>query len=493
MRRNITAYRQVTKVVERNDNESYLPELISAGIKTADFIVKQNAQASLLDKTSQAQADLNKLDQEFRLNNSTNPVTTSPEYQEARAEIFKKYEEDLSPYIAFEWQNNKKKLENKSDVANASWALAQTHTNTVLSVKSAMKADVKQAYFEGQNISADNISEAMASFALSKERLVNFARGNLSEVETKQLLDSYDSDVLKSVISGVIEQDTTKARALMQTDEIKKSLDLDSYKILEKTIKRTEKINEIENKKAQSVNEDGLVSFIFDNKNTYENRLKIDSMELNGEISSKVASMARRVISSEKNLHAITKNPVKEEILTQMYDLNAISDVSSEKYLEGISNLRAKILKEHENGNLNSYDIQTINKQLTSATSKKLSDATASYANNIKNIKNTFENSLPPEKVGMAVRLFFDKTKDSELSEEKQAEVANTVINEVRGHIDNEKVQKRLSVLSAVGMATDEEFLKSIGKDVNFVNSIAKKYNKTYDEVIKALKDRANR
>ena len=253
------------------------------------------------------------------------------------------------------------------------------------------------------------------------------------------------------------------------------------------------KATSVLSRKTQSKNESDLVSFIFENSNVFENRLAIDEMEVNGKISSKTARMARRVITSQKNIDAVTSNPVKEEIIASMYDLNATSDTPPEKYLTGISNLRARVLEEHDKGLLSASDVKVINQQITSATSKKLSDATAAYSSGIADVKNRFENSLPPEKVLMAARLYFDKTVDKDLSKEKSLELADKVIHEVRGHIDNEKVKAREATLLAVEKPSDDVFLKSIGRDTDFVNSLAKKYNKTYEEVLSALRKRANR
>jgi hypothetical protein len=219
-------------------------------------------------------------------------------------------------------------------------------------------------------------------------------------------------------------------------------------------------------------------------KSYYDKRLEIDKLEFSGAVSSDTAAQARRVLTSQKELDAVTSTPVIAEIVTSIYDLNAVADTNAAEYLEGVKNIQNRILEEQALGNISATDVTKLNNQMKTLTSAKMADATKAVGYDFYDANEKFT-KLPPEYRGTATRQLFYDTVGQELTPEQYTTKANKIIDDIN-------VKRRADAMKVVNRVTsdDNQFLKSKGYTNADVAETARKYGITEAEVIKRLRSK---
>lgn len=203
----------------------------------------------------------------------------------------------------------------------------------------------------------------------------------------------------------------------------------------------------------QRINQDNFeseaLSYVTGNY-SYADKIKyIDEMELNGNISESYASKLRRGIRSEnpaKN-NSISNAQSMSDILQQVYDLNENAQDDTE-YLQGIKNVRENILNLQQQGLISSKDANSLNKQMDTATRKKIAEATNNWASGLGEARKYIENTLPPELRAEAVRNVFYATNEQNTDDMDKKQIKelyyNTAVNVVSELQQNNR-QKALS------------------------------------------------
>lgn len=211
----------------------------------------------------------------------------------------------------------------------------------------------------------------------------------------------------------------------------------------------TQLMREYEENVKQNKGEDEATKYIYGNT-TYDDKLKyINEQEFLGNISEKFAQQARRNIKQFKpnNQRTISAAQSIDEILRRAYDLNE-SGASDEDYLKGIRNIRNDILAMHDNGDISTADAIKMNNQLSTATNKKVSEATSTVATGYGSAKDYIDKVLPPELRAEAIREVFYDTADRDTStmDKKQLQQLyyNSAIKAVK-KINNDNRQKAMS------------------------------------------------
>lgn len=478
--RDINNFREVTQVVAKNPNT-----LLSAGAEIGAEIMRQGQEAKINENLSKAQIDLSALETKYQTDFESDPLGGMEEYKQNRQAIFDNLGEQISPLYRKYWNDASRKITLQNDATQQGWALKQTRVNTVKAINQSMKNNFLQANIDGQKFGTSDESEigAYINFENSKSALSAWGNKNVGETTTTSMLSDYGKDYVKSFISGVADSNPEKAAQLLASDQIKGMFKSDEIDTMENVVRKSAKRKEIGSLWDEMQNEDKATEIVSAEEGDYfSKRLEIDTMEMKGQISTTTAEKARRVLTSQKNVDNVTSTPAMAEIVNQMYDLNAVADTSSEDYLNGVQNIRNRILTDQEKGKLTPQDAQKLNGQLRTLTAQRTAQATQSVAMGFYESNQKF-NNLPPEYRGEATRQLFYKSQGQDFTPEQFDAEANKIVDNINKGIRQETV-KRLDKINA----PDEDFLKSIGASVDDVKETAKIYGISEQEVIQRLK-----
>lgn len=489
--RDLTTFNTVVQHVA--ENPSQLPQMVAS---FGTQIMRQGQEARINDNLSKAQLELNQLQTKYQIEYESRPEAGLDAYRQARKDIFDKYGQDVSPLFKRYWEDAARDVIRKNDGVQQGWVLKQTRVNTVNSLNESMRNSFKLANINGQNYgNADSAEiEAFLDFAQAKRGLAGFGNANLGEETTKTILADFDRDYLKSFISGVASTNPMKAAQLLENKAFRGMLGADDIDTFEKVIETQQNRQKLGSLVSRMQNEELVLDLVNDDSQSYyDKRLEIDTMEMNGQISKNLATLSRRVLTSKKSVDAITSTPEMAEIITQMYDLNAISDTSSEDYLNGVNNVRAEILRRQDEGKLNPTDAQKLQNQLRTLTSAKMADATQRVGYSFYDAKKIFDNQLPPEYRGQAIRqLFYQTTGQEKLSKQQYQAKAKEIVDDMKKSI-REETEKRVRQLTM----TPEDFLMTTvnpetGKlfTMDDVRETAIKHNMTEQDVVNWIRSR---
>lgn len=450
-----------------------------------DKVIAQSQEAKINENISAAQLELGQLNNQYRMDNQGDPFGGLEKLKSDRDAIFNKYGEGISPYFKGEWQKSTQRLADHNDALNQAWGYKQSAINSKVSLGVSMKNNYDSANIAGQQFGAGTETEvgALLNYADSHNQLAEFGNKHLGEAPTATLMKDYNKDYMKSFISGVAETSPEKAAKLLDDPSVKDKFTTDERGEMIGVISKVKKQQELQDSLQQTVNT-GQVSDIVndDNKTYYQKRLEIDSLEFKGSIPNKIASQARRVLTSQKDIDAVTNTDTMSSIITKIYDVNTLKDTSSADYLKGVQNIHDDILDKQANGELSAPDAQKLNNQLKTLTSAKIADATQAVGNDFYDANEKF-GALPPEFRGTATRELFYRTNGKDLTPEGYDRYANDVIQ----GINLDRRQKAIKNVKR-SLEPDETFIKGLGYSMDDVNETAAKYNITPADVIKRLR-----
>ena len=212
-------------------------------------------------------------------------------------------------------------------------------------------------------------------------------------------------------------------------------------------------------------------------------KLQIDTLELQGVITTETAAQARRVLASQEEVNTITNTPVMADIITRIYDLNAIQETDNAGYLVGVQNIREEILARQAARELTASDALKLNNQLKTLTSAKMSDATQRVGMEFYEAQQKFE-KLPPEYRGAATReLFYQTHKSIPLEKKDYNYIADTIVEQT----NKDRRTKTIKRIETVAMP-DTDFLKTNNITMEQVQQAARNKNLTEAQVIQYLR-----
>lgn len=333
--------------------------------------------------------------------------------------------------------------------------------------------------------SSETSIESYVNFQAQKEPLKEYGIKNLGEESTNKLLEDYDKDYLKTFLVGVAQTNPAKARQFLDSEAVTNTLNSVEKLEISSLTKRVERIQKLDTEKVQNKASGELIDFIYQDEggSYFDKRLTIDKMEFEGTIKPKIAAQARRVLTSQKNIDAQSNTDEMADIVTRVYDLNALQESDSQGYLEGVENIKEEILSKQADGRLSSMDAQKLNNQITTLTNAKMAGATQQVAIDFNGANDMFV-SLPPEYRGKATRELFTQTHGKELNKEGFDRYARDIINT----INYDKRTAAVKKIEDLKKPFDEGFMSQHGITMDDINETAEKYNLTPNEVYWQLK-----
>ena len=456
-------------------------------------VAAQAAQMSAAGKavaaTAQTQVQFRQLDSQFRLANADDPTNHAAvaKLQADRQAIVDSQSANVPAIAQRDFTNKSIELGVQSDDLNAAWATKQQIRNGVNGLQQARVLQLKNANDIGRQLATDPDADIGAALQYQQAMQTMHAGADpiLGADKTGAFLKDFQADYTKSVIAGVAERNPQKAAEFLNDPAISQHFSTEDIGDMASLIQKTTKQQALIQSLQTTQGDGGLTDIVNDPNTTYfEKRAKIDQLDMQGSVSPKAASAARRVIKSSSDLDAQTDTPVMADILNQTYDLNAIAKTKNSDYLVGVQDIHQKILNAQASGDLTAQDASKITREVNNLMSSRLSDATTTVAGKFSDARKQFEKALPPEFRGDAVRQLFYATQGQNMTPQQVNNQAGAIIDK----INKQRLQNTQSVLSRIG--DDGAFLKTLGYTQEQVQQDASAKGMSYQQGIQALRNK---
>lgn len=255
MSRDITPFRSVTQNVARVEQTGAVPSPNQSLLKAVSFvaqagmdIVKMNEEAKINQNLSQARLDLAELDQQIRVKYQSNPAEGLSQFKKKKADILKGYESQVAPFLGRKWAHDSLTVSTSADLAAQTWANSQSANNAITAINESIKNDRNAALLAGEKFGINPESEldAVLNFQGGLGQLQGFATERLGAETSKSLLGDYQSDWMKSFVSGAAQSNPTAALQLMENPTVKASMEAGDYMDLKNSIEtRAMNVNKI--------------------------------------------------------------------------------------------------------------------------------------------------------------------------------------------------------------------------------------------------------
>lgn len=476
--------RRVTDVVAPQD---YTASVIAQG---AEEIIAQGQKSKIQANASAAQLGLAQLTQDYQVKNQSDPYGGLDGFKQQRQSLLDSYGSQISPFYKSEWDDTTRQISENNDAGIQTWGLKQTRVNSQVNMNSSVRDTMRLANVNGQQLGTGNGDlTSMLNYSDAKQRLYDYGNEHLGEETTKESLMNFDKDYLKSFVSGVAQTNPQRAAQILNDPSVADKLTTQERDEMISMTRITQRQNNINQSMQLTGGTGDLTEILNDqNKNYFQKRLTIDQMELNGQVPTKTASLARRVLTSQKNVDSVTDSSLMGNIVTQIYDLNSNAGTNNSDYLKGVQDIQHQVLEAQDNGKLNVLDAQKLNNQIRTLTSAKVASATNAVGSSFQDANKLFQ-TLPPEMRGEATRqLFYQTTSDNTPQTPQQSLTA------AQGIVDKMNAQRRQNALQVVNQAQqvptpdDLNFVKTKGYSQADVTETAQKYGISEAQVIQRLR-----
>lgn len=475
----------VTNVVPEEPNTASLTNMVLA---VGDKLADASAQTKALQATAQTSAAFRGLDQKFRQQYADDPTNAQglQDLQQARKDVVDKLGDGVPTLVMRDYTNKTIELGQQSDVSNELWTGRQQGRNAVNQLQTAQQSYYLQANTAGRQFAANgggDINDALG-FIQANASMQQFANPVLGADKTGAVLKNFNSNYVKSFVSGVAESHPQLAASLLQDDNIKQHFTTQDLGDMADLIKRTNRQQAL-TQSLQIVQNNSAVPDLVNNPNLsyFEKRAQLDQWDMQGAIGKDVAASARRYIKSSDDLDAQTDTPVMSGIISKIYDLNENTSLKQSDYLKGVNDIQEDIMNRQASGSLTGGDAQKLNKEMTTLTQKRVADATKAVGNHFGAVNKKFD-TLPAEYRGQATRQLFNNSYGQNMSQQQLGNTADLII-------DGINKQRRTDALGAIARSTnDDVFLQATGYSRDQVKQTAANRGISEAQVIQTLRDK---
>lgn len=476
----------------------------------ADYAFREKAAldtVKLNDTVLSYQKDIIDASDKLRQQHAGNPEGFADMFETESAKIQDVYLKQLGGgKLKQQFRTTAKELNLRNYERNLSWQRERSVSMMAETLENSAQTNEALAYRYGQD-------------GGSLEELLNNA--DASTVAAATLMDPEKvADVNETMRRGTVNNYLQGLLASGRTGDAKKILDSKKYDSLlggdglasgYGAIETTQKSLEAAQKKAllasreadiasQLQNETNLSDLLSGDDLSYEEKIaEVNRLDFNGLVRDDFAVEARRYLGSEKEINAVTNSDEMAGIVTRMYDLNEIADISPNDYLDGISQIKKEIMAKRSSGDLSRDDEKKLNGQMKTLMSAKTSEATKAVSLSFGEARKMIEQQIPAGYRGEAIRKLFyltaepraeagkDKDQRQELKNLYKVK-AKQVIDEINLDLRNKAIKK----LEDVKKPQDdtESFLKEKGYTMDDVKETAAKYGMSEAQVINTLRSK---
>lgn len=224
--RNINTLREVTQVVAERPNN-----FLEMGAEAGQELIMQGQEAAMTKALSDASLELNKLGFDYRIKYEGDPTGGLEEWREARNAVFEKYGESISPFLRGAWKEQVMKISTASDAKQEAWAYEQSYKNKVTYTNDTMANYLSQASIDGETFGGNDTTavEAFTNYGLARQQLEEYGNKNLGSETTKEMLKSFQSDYIKTFVSGAVEANPERGLKLLEDKDVKSAFEPDQW------------------------------------------------------------------------------------------------------------------------------------------------------------------------------------------------------------------------------------------------------------------------
>jgi hypothetical protein len=306
-------------------------EMWQTGAQIADFGLKLKAkqdQANMNQFAAQAQLDIQKATQDWRVQNEGQPMDDKAvgALQQSYDSILNQYDNKIGFMSRGDWAAVKQKIKINYQEDNQTWGFKQSVKNAQDSVNSSIKINLDLAQQYGVKGDYEAFKRHYAETATG---LNAFATDVIGPETHKELLADYKSDSVKSFMMGQATSDPDRALMMLEDKEVQSNIgraeDLQTVKNFalkqKKVIKEGLEISQIGNGIA-------LMKEFSQRAPTAEDIPRIAKMGSEGKISETLAQASIRYITSPESIDDYEDKGVVKY-------LDAIFDSKDQKSIEG--------------------------------------------------------------------------------------------------------------------------------------------------------------
>ena len=181
-------------------------------------VIAQQEEIKMDSYALEARMEMNEITNNWRVQNENNPTdpTALKDLQSQYDDVLGKYREQVDPLYRYNWDIAGNKLKGAFDLQNQEWGFAQKQKNARANIARSVDNYIKLAYQYGQE---DSEAEAMADFAQSYQKLLDYGAKNLGTEDAANMLKNYQSKFYESYLDGMIENNPDGALKLLNNKE----------------------------------------------------------------------------------------------------------------------------------------------------------------------------------------------------------------------------------------------------------------------------------
>lgn len=206
------------------------------GLQVATKVHNQREKSNYINNASQAQVELNTLNNKYRTDNSNSPYNNLDDYKSERDGIFEKYADNISPAYRANWFDKKAQLVAQDDISFETWATKQNAANVITDIQSVVKSDMNIANSDGMAYGSDDTNDltSLMKYNDSIQNLDAMGDGVLTTQQSSKIKQEYSQKYLTNFVNGVIETNPLKAKELLNEKSVKSGLTNENYTKLSK-------------------------------------------------------------------------------------------------------------------------------------------------------------------------------------------------------------------------------------------------------------------
>lgn len=371
-------------------------------------VIAQQEEIKMDSYALEARMEMNEITNNWRIQNEGNPTdpTALKDLQSQYDNVLGKYREQVDPLYRYNWDIAGNKLKGAFDLQNQEWGFAQKQKNARANIARSVDNYIKLAYQYGQE---DSEAEAMADFAQSYQKLLDYGAKNLGAEDAANMLKNYQEKFVTNYIGGVASKDPQKALDMLQNDEkLKEVIGDDSYKMMNKIIKAEKEKQDFQIQYNQYQTQFQLDNEL-DNMSPFEAMRYLQENE--SKVSNKWYKAKMQSLEAQSGVNADTRADTYSKYLLQ---INALSVDNSTDFIRATNDIITNIEKDYGQGRLNPQDKKTLINRLRTSQGKQLpkfiEDNNKWFSYDYEDAYGDFKNSLYNPMLADEALLEYDRT-----------------------------------------------------------------------------------
>jgi hypothetical protein len=483
--RDLSTFRQVTEQVAENPSD-----FIAGAADFGQKLILESEQAKIPSLLSKARLEVNALANQHQIDwaHDPNNEQAQQKFDSAKNSILSKYKKEVSPLVQSQWNTKTQDIDNQLDLTYQAWQYKQSAVNTQTFIQDARENYLTGAYLDGKAYAGDPTKqlEGLINHVEALSELKDATQGKIALPDFESLTKGFDKDYMKAYLAGVAEDNPQAALSLLNNSAVDTMLDLDDKANVAQMVNKSLAIKRVNQSKQEVARGFDLTELINSEEIPYlEKELAINKMLLAGQIPASLGSRAKAVLRTEKEINAVTSTPVIADIITKVYDLNALGRTESSDFLDGVKGIQEEIIAKKESGELSAEDVRSLNNTLKTLLPNKMAEATQNIGRGYFSSAITeFKSQLPPEMRGEAIRELYYRYGNKKVDKAQLKTGAMEVIKDLQG----QKRSKVLQTISTMTENSDATFLSRHNITMQQVESTARLRGFTVEKVINDLR-----